>query len=155
MIGLTRYAEPQHHHQIAGNTGMLEPPAPGAHARPAAAGARRDRPGRALRSRATHVPLPPRPADASSASSGPTADRRVPSVQLGGDQLGDLDRVEGGALAQVVVGAEQRQPVLDRLVGADPAHVGRVLAGGQQRGRHVGRAPPRARRRAARGPAAG
>jgi hypothetical protein len=56
---------------------------------------------------------------------------------LPADQFRDLYRVERGALAEVVVRAEQRQPVLDRLVGTDPAHVRRVLAGRPQRGRHV------------------
>jgi hypothetical protein len=33
VIGLTYFAEPQHHHQIAGKHRMAEPPAPGAHVR--------------------------------------------------------------------------------------------------------------------------
>src|SRR5690606_39407756 len=48
---------------------------------------------------------------------------REPVSQIGGDQLRELYRVQRGALAQVVVGAEQRQPVLDGLV--DP-EIGRA-----------------------------
>ena len=48
-------------------------------------------------------------------------------------QLGDLDRVQRGALAEVVAGEEEREPVLDGRVAADPAdeHVvaARRLAG--------------------------
>src|SRR4051794_9506964 len=55
----------------------------------------------------------------------------------GGYQFGDLDGVEGGALAEVVAGAEERQTVVDRIVAAEAADVRGVLAGGKQRGRDV------------------
>src|SRR5947209_15376414 len=51
---------------------------------------------------------------------------------LGADQLavdqafGDLDRVQRGALAQIVGDAPQRQPILNRGVLADAAYVGGV-----------------------------
>ena len=54
-----------------------------------------------------------------------STDLRLPR---GGEELGDLDRVEGGALAQVVAGAEQSEapPALDGLVGSDPPDVGGI-----------------------------
>ena len=54
-------------------------------------------------------------------------------------QLGDLDRVERGALAEVVVADEQHEAAtaVDRRVLADAADVARVLAGGLERGRDV------------------
>ena len=59
---------------------------------------------------------------------------------LGRDQLGDLDRVQRGALAEVVVADEQRETAaaLDALVLAQTADERRVLTGGLQRRRHVG-----------------
>src|SRR5690606_7608483 len=59
------------------------------------------------------------------------------ALQLGRHQLRDLHRVERGALAEVVVGDEQRQAVVHRLVAADPADVRRVLTGRLQRRRDV------------------
>ena len=54
-------------------------------------------------------------------------------------QFGDLDGVEGGALAQVVVADEQRQAAaaVDAVVLADAPDVARVLAGGLERRRDV------------------
>src|SRR3954466_12450856 len=50
--------------------------------------------------------------------------------QLAVDQaFGDLDRVQRGALAQVVGDAPQRQAVLDRVIFTDAADIGGVLAG--------------------------
>src|SRR5262249_42899483 len=50
--------------------------------------------------------------------------------QLAVDQhLGDLDRVECGALAQIVRYAPQAEPVLDGGVLTDAADIGGVLAG--------------------------
>src|SRR3954470_14409484 len=74
---------------------------------------------------------------AGAATDDPLAVRRS---ALGGDELGDLDGVERGALAQVVVGDEQRQAAVAVL--ADAADVGRVLAGGLQRGRDVDQLHP-------------
>src|SRR5689334_1619911 len=54
------------------------------------------------------------------------------------NQLGELYGVERGALAQVVVRAEQREAVLDGLVGPDPAHERRVRSRRLQRCRYVG-----------------
>ena len=56
------------------------------------------------------------------------------------ERFGDLDRVEGGALAEVVAGEEQRQAaaVGDGGVLAEPADVGDVAAGDVERGGHVG-----------------
>src|SRR3990167_9919794 len=42
--------------------------------------------------------------------------------------LGDLDGVKGGALAQVVRDAPEGEAVLDRLVGANAADIGRPFA---------------------------
>ena len=71
------------------------------------------------------------------------------------DQLRDLDGVERGALAQVVVADEQRQPAaaVDARVLADPADVARVAAGGLQRRRDVGQLHARRASTAARWPA--
>src|SRR5215510_10923131 len=49
--------------------------------------------------------------------------------QLAVDQaLGDLNRVERGALAQVVGDHPHRQPILNRRILADAADIGRILA---------------------------
>ena len=55
------------------------------------------------------------------------------------EQLGDLDRVERCAFAEVVVADEQRKATsaVDRRVDPDPADIGRVLAGGLERGGHI------------------
>src|SRR5687768_17441003 len=53
----------------------------------------------------------------------------------GGEALRDLDGVEGGALAEVVVADEERDAAVAVL--ADPADVARVAAGGEQRRRDV------------------
>ena len=42
VIGLTCYAEPQHHHQIAGKHRVEDPPEPGVHARNSRARLARD-----------------------------------------------------------------------------------------------------------------
>ena len=56
------------------------------------------------------------------------------------EQFGDLDRVEGGALPQVVVADEQCQPptVGDAFVLTDPSDVARVLTGRVEWRRDVG-----------------
>src|SRR4051794_14831216 len=54
------------------------------------------------------------------------ASRRVLPALSGGHHLGDLDGVQRGALAEVVVADEQREAVRHRLVGPDPSHVRRV-----------------------------
>jgi len=51
------------------------------------------------------------------------------SAALGRHQFGDLHRVQRGALAQVVVRHEQRQAVLDRLVGMDEQNVDEISTG--------------------------
>jgi hypothetical protein len=65
------------------------------------------------------------------------------ALQLRRHQLRDLHRVQRSALAEVVVGDEQREPVLDRLVGADTPDVRRVLAGRLERRRDVGQGDTR------------
>src|SRR5436305_1154339 len=64
--------------------------------------------------------------------SAPLASRRLllRADQLAVDQaFGDLDRVQRGALAQIVGDAPQHEPVLHRGILADPADIGGVLAG--------------------------
>ena len=63
---------------------------------------------------------------------GTAAGNGIPSTQngfsgTGGEELGDLDGVERGALAEVVVRHEQREAVVDGGVAPDPADVGRVV----------------------------
>src|SRR5690606_13410227 len=70
---------------------------------------------------------------------------RVPaerSASASEEGLGDLDRVEGGALPQVVAGQEQGDAVLDRGVDADAAHEGGIDAGGLERGGDLGQLDP-------------
>ena len=64
---------------------------------------------------------------------------RSAGVAAGVEGLGDLDRVEGGALAEVVAGEEEREAaaVGDGGVVAEAADVGDVAAGDLERGRHV------------------
>jgi len=59
--------------------------------------------------------------------------------QFGGQQLGDLDRIQCRALAQIVAGDEQRQAPSVRHTGVatNPADEGFVDTGGGQRRRHV------------------
>ena len=59
---------------------------------------------------------------------------------LARDDLGELDGVERGSLAQIVVGDEEREAliVVDGLVHADAADEARRLAGGELRGGDVG-----------------
>src|SRR4051794_15360503 len=87
------------------------------------------------------MPLPPLPPGGDPSSCPASAQpwvygRALGSFLLGADQLavdqafGDLDGVQGGALAQIVGNAPQRQPVLDGGVLADAADVSRVLARG-------------------------
>src|SRR3954452_20368413 len=59
---------------------------------------------------------------------------------LPGDDLRDLDGVERGALAQVVVAHEKRKaaPTIDARVEPQPADVARVATGGVQRRGHLG-----------------
>ena len=47
---------------------------------------------------------------------------------LAAEQLGDLDRVERRALAQIVADDPQAEAVLDRRILADAADEGRVFA---------------------------
>ena len=47
---------------------------------------------------------------------------------LAPEQLGDLDRVERRALAEIVADDPQRQAVVDRRILADAADVGRIFA---------------------------
>ncbi len=68
------------------------------------------------------------------------------------EQLGDLHRVERGALAQVVVRHEERQPMRHRRVTTDAPDEARVLAGGLQRCRDVGQLDARRRRAGSRSP---
>src|SRR5881397_2047704 len=50
--------------------------------------------------------------------------------ELAADQaLGDLDRIEGGALAQVIGNDPHREPVFHSRILANAADIGRVLAG--------------------------
>ena len=85
----------------------------------------------------------------------PTRLRRLavaPQVPRG-QQLGDLDGVERGALAQVVARHEQHQTVVDRAVLPDAADVGRIPAGGVEGRGDVVQLDTRRGRRAARAPA--
>src|SRR5699024_8234080 len=75
----------------------------------------RQRRRRSIRIRLTILP----PSDGPGRAHAPDHDGAVSGARS--DALGDLDGVEGGALAEVVAGDEERQalPVGDRLVGAD------------------------------------
>src|SRR5699024_6660177 len=80
----------------------------------------------------------PPPSDGPGRAHAPDHDGAVSVAR--GDALGDLDGIEGGTLAEVVAGDEERQalPVGDRLVGADAPDEDVVLAGGLERIRDVG-----------------
>src|SRR6476661_687970 len=69
----------------------------------------------------------------------PVSARQCPSAP-GEELLGDLDGVEGRALAQVVADDEEHEALALRggLVGADPADEDLVAAGGLERVGHVG-----------------
>ena len=81
---------------------------------------------------------------------------RRPRARLGGEhELGDLDRVQRGALAQVVAREDEREAALDRRVAADPpdehlvdpgrlAGRGELLEPDRRRGARAARAPARA-----------
>src|SRR6478752_7849199 len=71
--------------------------------------------------------------------------RPVAALSAERDQLGDLNGVERGALAQVVAGHEQGKAatVGPRAVLPDPADEGRIRPGRLQRVRHVGQLHPR------------
>ena len=66
------------------------------------------------------------------------------------NELGDLDRVQRRALAQVVADEEEREPVLDGRIAADPADEHVVSSGGLLRRRERRSSAQRPARRAAR-----
>src|ERR1051325_9726044 len=83
-------------------------------------------------------------ADTPSNSSTSRSSSRTGSAAGTGDQcFGDLDGVEGRALAEVVVADEEGQPVFDRGVATDATDVGGVAASGLERGGHVDHLDPR------------
>src|ERR1700742_2780334 len=63
--------------------------------------------------------------------------------QFSGEELSDLNSVQGSAFAQIVTRDEQRQPtsVGHTGVATDPADEGLVDAGGSQRRRHLDHLP--------------
>ena len=65
--------------------------------------------------------------------------------QFSGEELGNLNSVQGSALAQIVARDEQRQPasVGHTRVATDPSDEGLVDTGGGQRRRHVNQLHPR------------
>src|SRR5437667_1507248 len=65
-----------------------------------------------------------------------TASRCCTSTQQGQEGLGDLDRVEGSAFAEVVAGDEEGQPVLAASVSPHAAHLHGVRSGHAQRSRN-------------------
>ena len=78
-------------------------------------------------------------AAAAAAAAADVAAAPAPDRGSADEQLGDLDRVERCAFAEVVVADEQRKATsaVDRRVDPDPADIGRVLAGGLERGGHI------------------
>ena len=99
------------------------------------------------------------PAATSVGAAGASSESAVATVRsssdalLGEQQLGDLDRVQRRALAQVVADDEERQPVLGRRVARGSGRRARRRRPPRRRASGTARAGSRARRRGSRSPA--